>query len=261
MRKKRQTIEASRAAGIPRGVPASFRRALRAGELIDGHHHDQGQLVYPARGLMAVTTIRGTWMAPPHRAVWVPAYVEHQHRAWGVTDMRAILLSESKRRGLETPVAVIVSPLLRELILALTSDASTSSAERARMESVVLDQLTTSDEQPLHLPDASDDRLRATLAILESDPSDQLTIAELGRRVGASERTLSRLFRSELGMTFPQWRTQLRVHRSLMLLADGQSVTRAAADTGWTTTSAFIAAFSHIVGITPGRYLAEVRRR
>ena len=51
-------------------------------------------------------------------------------------------------------------------------------------------------------------------------------VTELGRVVGASERTLSRLCRSELGMTFPQWRTQLRLHAALIRLAEGESVTR-----------------------------------
>jgi AraC-like DNA-binding protein len=34
-------------------------------------------------------------------------------------------------------------------------------------------------------------------------------LAELGRRVGASERTLSRLFRDEVGMGYTVWRNQL----------------------------------------------------
>jgi AraC-like DNA-binding protein len=32
-------------------------------------------------------------------------------------------------------------------------------------------------------------------------------------------RPLSRLFRRDLGMTFPRWRTQLRFHHALILLA------------------------------------------
>jgi transcriptional regulator GlxA family with amidase domain len=61
--------------------------------------------------------------------------------------------------------------------------------------------------------------LGAVCDILRTDPADPRTLAELGREVGVSDRTLSRLFRSDLGLTFPQWRTQLRLHHALILLA------------------------------------------
>ncbi|MET9313208.1 helix-turn-helix domain-containing protein [Kribbella sp. NPDC003505] len=53
-------------------------------------------------------------------------------------------------------------------------------------------------------------------------------------------------------MSFPQWRTQLRLHEALVLLADGESVTRVAHATGWASTSAFIDTFKSAFGHTPG---------
>lgn len=38
---------------------------------------------------------------------------------------------------------------------------------------------------------------------------------------GVGERTPTRLCAAELGMTFPQWRTQLRLHHALRLPAEG----------------------------------------
>jgi len=61
-----------------------------------------------------------------------------------------------------TPLAVpTVSGLLRELILALTGPGIRTAAARERLEQVTLDQLLESSEQPLHLPEPGDDRLRA----------------------------------------------------------------------------------------------------
>jgi AraC-like DNA-binding protein len=90
--------------------------------------------------------------------------------------------------------------------------------------------------------------------ILRADPADGRTLAELGREVGASDRTLSRLFRSDLGMTFPQWRTQLRLHAALVLLAGGTPVTAVAHRCGWASTSAFIDVFRRTFGHTPGSH-------
>jgi AraC-like DNA-binding protein len=50
-------------------------------------------------------------------------------------------------------------------------------------------------------------------------------LAELGRRVGASERTLSRLFRDEVGMGDTMWPNQLRLHLATLMLAGGRTVT------------------------------------
>lgn len=91
-------------------------------------------------------------------------------------------------------------------------------------------------------------------ALLHDDPADPRSLGELGAAVGASERTLSRLFRREMGLSFPQWRAQLRLHHSLMLLAAGTSVTATATACGYAHTSAFIEAFRHAFGTTPGRH-------
>jgi len=237
-----------------------FGRRLAAGERIKIHRHEQPQLVYPAEGLLAVTTSRGTWIAPPHRAVWIPARADHCHQSYANTDMRALLFDPGTAAGQRAEPAVIaVSGLLRELILALTGTARRPQPARRRLEQVTLDQLLESPEQPLHLPEPSDDRLRAITALLHADPAARSTLAQLGHTVGASERTLSRLFRTELTMSFHQWRTQLRIHHALMLLADGHSVTYAAAACGWANPSSFIDAFTRTVGQTPGRYSEGLR--
>ncbi|MFD0477731.1 helix-turn-helix transcriptional regulator [Nonomuraea thailandensis] len=118
---------------------------------------------------------------------------------------------------------------------------------------MLLDQLRHAPEQPLHLPTASDARLAAVCAALHRDPADNSTLARLAAMAGTSDRTLARLFRAELGMTFPQWRTQLRLHHALLLLAEGTPVTAVAHRCGWASASAFIDVFRRAFGYTPGR--------
>lgn len=52
----------------------------------------------------------------------------------------------------------------------------------------------------------------------------------------------------------PQWRTQLRLLKPLRLLADDHPVTAVAHRCGWSSTSAFIDAFRHAFGKTPGAH-------
>ncbi len=116
--------------------------------------------------------------------------------------------------------------------------------------------LRDADELHLHLPEPTDDRLQAIARLLVEDPGENRSLAELGRTIGASARTLSRLLHDKLGMTFYEWRTQLRICHALVLLADGRTTTEAAHACGWSNPSGFIEAFTAVIGTTPGRYRA-----
>lgn len=228
---------------------------MAPGEQIAAHHHDDHQIVYAGSGVLAVTTDAGTWIAPGTRAIWVPAGCVHAHRAHGALELHLLGLPTSANPlGLDAPAVLGVSPLLRELILACTRDPDDDGPERHRLLAVLLDQLRTSPQQPVQLPAPTEPRLRAVCDLLRDDPADGRTLAELGRGVGAGERTLSRLFRADLGMTFPQWRTQLRLHHALRLLADDEPVTSVAHRCGWSSAGAFIDAFRRAFGETPGAH-------
>ncbi len=147
-----------------------------------------------------------------------------------------------------------MSPLLREVIRTLSGPEDLSADHRYHLEQVALCQLRRVEALPLCLPTPTDPRLVDVAGLLADNPADQRTLAELGRAVGAAERTLSRLFREQTGITFPQWRGQLRLHHALKLLATGLPVTRVAADCGYRSPSAFIEAFRAAFGTTPGRY-------
>lgn len=225
-----------------------------SGARIDRHRHDDHQIVYAASGVLSVSTDSGTWIAPATRAIWIPAGTSHEHRAYGRTDLHLVGLPASDNPlELDTPAVLSVGPLLRELIIAYTTEPSDGSAERARIRAVLLDRLRHSPQQPLRLPTARDGRLAAVCAALDADPADNRSLAELGAEAGASERTLSRLFRAEFAMTFPQWRTQLRLHHALVLLAEDHPVTTVAHRCGWASPSAFIDVFRQAFGHTPGR--------
>jgi AraC-like DNA-binding protein len=218
--------------------------------------------VYPAHGVLSVHAEHGTSIVPANRVAWTPAGVTHYHRAHGQTDMRILFLPASLGRLLPRDPAVLpVSALAREVLLTLTGPRNYAvdarafpRGARARLRRVLVDELCEADEQPLQLPEPQDDRLQAIARRLYQKPEDNATLTELGSTIGASARTLSRLFHNELGMTFYEWRTQMRIHHALVLLADGHDTTHVALACGWANPSHFITAFTNIIGTTPGRY-------
>jgi AraC-like DNA-binding protein len=231
--------------------------------------HPRGHLVYAARGVLSVHTQRGTSIVPANRVAWTPAGFTHHHRAHSDTDMRILFLPASLAKLVPGhPAVFMVSGLAREVLLTLTGPRnydravpSYDRAARARLRRVLVDELHEAHEQPLQLPEPDDDRLQAIAQMLYEQPADSASLAELGQRIGASARTLSRLFHNELGMTFYEWRTQLRIYHALVLLADGHDTTHVAHACGWANPSSFIAAFSNTIGTTPGRYRTSHQHR
>jgi AraC-like DNA-binding protein len=235
--------------------PGPGRYDLGHRERIGWHDHAEHQLVYPSRGVLQVRTDRGSWVVPPRRAVWLPAGVAHGHRAHGDTRMLALAFAaDVNPLAAVEPVVLAVSGLLHEVIVALAEGEPLSEEDRADLHRIALRRLTEAPAHRLHLPLPADPRLRDVSAILADDPADDRTLAELGRAVGASERTLSRLFRRDTGLTFPQWRAQLRLQHSMLALAAGATVTEAAGVSGYGTVSAYIAAFRAAFGVTPAAY-------
>lgn len=218
--------------------------------------------MYAASGILAVHTERGTSIVPANRVAWTPAGFAHYHRAHGDTDMRIVFLAPGLARLIPShPAVFTVSGLAREVLLALTGPRNDgdgapdySPSARARLDRVLVEELRDAREQPLHLPEPRDDRLRALARRLHENPADNTSLGEHAKAIGASSRTLSRLFSTELGMTFYEWRTQLRIYHALVLLAEGRDTTRTAYACGWANPSSFIAAFTDIIGSTPGRY-------
>ena len=67
---------------------------------------------------------------------------------------------------------------------------------------VLLDRLRAAPEVHLSLPLPSDPRLRTLCAMLQGKPDDDRPLAAWGESLGVSEKTLSRLFLRDTGLTF-----------------------------------------------------------
>ena len=241
--------------GISHHGPATSSHALRPGARIERHRHSLHQIVYPSSGAVSVTTPAGTWITPGNRAIWIPAGCWHEHSFHGHTQFHGVALDPDRyRRGPTAPAVLAVNPLMRELIIACSRTDGTDTDEHHRMLAVLHDQLqTTSVGEPLWIPTPVDGRLAEACALIAATLREPLTLPQIGRRIGISPRTLSRLFSDELAMTFPQWRTQLRLQHALVLLAERSDVTSVASECGWATPSAFIDTYRRAFGHTPGQ--------
>lgn len=248
-------------ARLPRPV---FSRAesLPAGSWTPTHSHPWIQLSYAIAGVLTVRTARGSFIAPPQRAVWVPADVPHEVTSSTRAEMRSLYIDAAALpAGFETPdqcCVLVVDSLARELVLAaaaLPPDYE-EAGPAGRLVGVLLDRLAALPRVAFDLPAPVDRRLVQLCEALQAEPARNDSLAEWGAQLGLSERSLARLFLRDTGMSFADWRLRLRMLFALGELEEGVSVTRVALDSGYSSTSAFIAAFRRCFGMSPGGMFA-----
>lgn len=191
------------------------------------------------------------------------ARVEHEIFMSGEVDMRTLFIEQPET---PTPLSdccvLAVTPLLREMILRAIHLESQPRLDdfRQRLQGLILSEIANLERMPLYLPMPRDRRLQAICQALLKQPELGLTLDDWGLRVGASSRTLARLFAQELQMSFHEWRQQLRLTEALPRLLAGDSVQVVARDLGYGSTRAFSSMFRRLLGETPRDYLGRLEQ-
>ncbi|RQS73927.1 AraC family transcriptional regulator [Burkholderia sp. Bp8963] len=230
-------------------------RQLAASVRIPRHTHAWAQLAYASRGVLRVATAGTTWMVPPSRAIWVPPHVTHEVVIVEEAYLRTLYIDESiVPGGLDACRVVEVTGLLRELIVAL--DARDLSATRERMLcGLVLDEIGHAEPLPLAVPMPEEKRLRTLCEAVLAQPAHAESLEHWASEVGASTRTISRLFKQELGVSFSQWRQQALLARAIPLLNQGRPLSHIARELGYQSQSAFSAMFRRAFGESPRAFM------
>ena len=150
----------------------------------------------------------------------------------------AIMGGKPVIRGTRVPVETV----LRKLGLGMTAEA------------VLADLLRPVPLTAIEIRLPTDERARQVAQALVENPADPRSLAQWGREVGGSERTLARGFVAGTGIPFGRWRSQLRLQAAIAALAAGQPVGNVARRVGYESASAFVAAFRQQTGMTPSMY-------
>ena len=252
-------------------------RSMPVDTHFEPHAHAWAQLAYCATGVVQVTAEQSrnkadeiTYIVPPSRAVWIAPGAQHHINVLEAAEFRTLYIDASVTPpGWTTCRVLVVSALLREAIRSLDNtdpcasppggkpSALTPSRE-ALLTRLVLDEIIHADMQalgvPMPHPQTGDKRLRALCEAVLRAPADRSTLAEWARGIGASERTLARLFQTELGQSYQQWRQQAVLAHALPLLARGTPVSQVAAASGYASDSAFSAMFKAAMGQSPSHF-------
>lgn len=220
------------------------------------HFHQCAQLLHAADNVITVKADAGVWVVPPHRAVWIPPGFHHMTSSKKSFRLLTLYVKPGIARMPSRCCVVSIDPLVNELLKAAAEfePEYPKGGPEERLLMVILDRLPLLEVMPLYLPQPQDSRLRRLTALLEEDLASGVSMERAAILSGLSSRTAARLFRKETGMTFTQWRQQLRVLMAMERLGAGASVTEAALDVGYQDVSSFINVFRQVTGTTPASF-------
>ena len=248
-------------------------RSMPADSHFELHSHSWAQVAYCATGIMQVTAEQNaagrdqvTYIVPPSRAVWIAPGAQHAINVIETAEFCTLYIDPSVvPPDWQDCRVMVVSPLMRELIHALDVPPDGPVPGVRERESMLVPLLlheiahatTQALGVPMPHPQSGDKRLRALCEAVLHAPSERATLADWANDVGASERTVARLFRTELGTSYQQWRQQAVLAHALPLLARGTPVSHVAAASGYASDSAFSAMFKAALGQSPSSFMSK----
>ncbi len=227
------------------------------------HAHGADQLIYATSGLMEVSAGRRLWLIPPQFAVWIPARTRHQIQMRGSVSMRTLYLRRGLAHDLPDKCAVFhILPLLRELVVEVVRIGQLRTRNRLHcsLKDLLVSQLQNAPSVPTFVILPADRRALAVARTLMENQAAGSPLQILCSNVGVSVRTLERIFRREVGVTFEEWRRQVRLMKAIEQLVGGCTVKEAAFRVGYRHPSNFVEMFRQTLGATPKVWLSMIRR-
>ncbi len=228
-------------------------------------HVGRHYLLYAKSGTLRLEAEGLRWTLPPARAALIAA--DHPVTIAILTQLTtaSVLFAPGFMSAPPRAVTVFdVSPLARELIHECRDfgpDSVLDAYARAlftTLSAVALKLCNT--PSPFVLPVPSSPQLQRALDLTEAQAAGQPVFGAIARATGQSPRALSRRFAAEMGMSWQQALRRIRLMRAVELLAStADPVTEIAMTVGYTSLSAFNAAFRELVAMSPTQYRASFR--
>ncbi|MGR5435918.1 AraC family transcriptional regulator [Vibrio owensii] len=216
------------------------------------HEHKKGQLLYAPQGCMTFALDNSICTLPPTKAVWIPPHTSHRAVMTNVVAYRSLYFDCSKYSCPKNIVMIEVNDLLKALIdkMALW-EWDIEETKTQATSTLFWEEFYQAKQFEFSLPLPSDRRLTGFRKAMTKSDFIAPELNQLSQTVGASSKTITRLFKAETGMSYQDWRQQWRLLKAIELLCEERQVSDVAHCLEFSSDSAFIAFFKKQTGQTP----------
>ncbi|HEY0174947.1 MAG TPA: AraC family transcriptional regulator [Pedobacter sp.] len=232
-------------------------------KLIPFHQHTKGQLSYVEGGLAYVNLRNKTLVIPARHYFWIPVGIEHMitvgHSATVLRSLFFYAFDDDKEPFYTTLGIYPINDLLLQMIKYTEKWEGPVEPENPKYQflSTIKNILPENSTRmfPMALPFTDNNRMQVIIKYIESNISDVHTMQSISDRFGLSDRSLSRLFQSTLGISFLQYLKLLRMIKALeMILQADKSMSEIAYAIGYHSLSAFSNTFYQLTRLRPSDF-------
>jgi AraC-like DNA-binding protein len=227
---------------------------------------DRHYLLYAIEGTLRLEAQRQRWTLAPARAALIAAGHPITISILSKLTSASVLFAPDFMQPPAQALSVFdMSPLARELVaecLAWGPERGPLAPYAKRIfETLAAVALRLAESpSPCVLPTPSSPALARAVALTEAQAGGTPSFEEIARATGQSPRALARRFADEMGMTWRETLRRIRMIRAVEALAQSDaSVTEIALAVGYSSLSAFNAAFRDLTGKSPSEYRATFR--
>lgn len=233
-------------------------------KLIPLHKHSKGQLSYVEGGIAYITCENRTYVVPAKHYFWIPRGLDHILRiGYSATVLRSLYFYAHDDASDPFYSKLGIYPASELLIQMINYterwDGRHVSRKDKNFEFLValkniLPQFSNK-ALPIILPTTDNEQMQRIIKYLEKNIGERLTVTSVSSHFNISERTLSRLFQSNLQMSFLQYLKTIRMVKAIeILLKTQRSISEIAFEVGYVTLSSFSDAFQEFTHARPSDF-------
>lgn len=229
------------------------------------HSHKVGQLSVPQNGTMYLIVDDELYIISPGRAIFIPKNTKHQvYKISKRTMIENIYFTDQYTKGLPNTVAMIhLSELAKVLIARLCQlpNSMQSLQQPQQMLNLLLSELNEESGQnsyTVKIP--HNNELRRVFDFLVNSIDTLPSLDTCAKIINISSRTLQRMVKKELNISFILWRQQILFVKALELLDCEHRTSQIAYRLGYNSESAFISMFKKISGgLIPSNFIQSLK--
>ncbi|WP_300691638.1 AraC family transcriptional regulator [Chryseobacterium sp.] len=230
-------------------------------KLIPFHKHTKGQLSYVEGGIAYITINNRTYVVPARHFFWIPQGMEHileiGHTATVLHSLYFYAHDDDSdpfygRLGIY-PASELLIQMIRYTEI-WDEKHVTEKDENFEFLIALKKILSKTHKQPLPiiLPSTHNKQMQRITSYLEWNIGEKHTLANVSTRFGLSERSISRLFKSDMDISFLQYLKTLRIIKAIeLLLNTDKPINEIADDVGYSSISAFSDTFHEFTQSRP----------
>lgn len=218
------------------------------------HYHRKGQFLFSKSGHLNLTIDRKTFSLNSNYVTWIPPYIEHSVRIYQGAAYRSIYIDSALCRDLPKNFSIYsASDLLAALIDRICMacfDNTPVKESYIHLKNIFFNEVQLLSLIHLNFIQYPEDRRLSCLKSIQQMP----TLHQLAHKVGACEKTISRIFMKETGMNYSSWKKDWLIYHATTMLYQQATIADIAYKLGFSSTSSFTTFFKKQLGYTPLEY-------